>query len=175
MAHPPADPIVLSAEERDALERLVRAPSTPQQLALRAQIILFAAAGIANRQSAGRLGITVRTIRCWRRRWDDQPDLAGAARLADVPRPGTPATFTAEQICAIVALACEAPEASGVPITHWSQSALAREAIAHWIALQRQARLDESIAAYAAAVAGSTADLDPELEAASLEVWEHEP
>jgi putative transposase len=48
--------------------------------------------------------------------------------LADAPRPGTPPTFTAEQICAIVALACEPPEASGVPITHWSQSALAREA-----------------------------------------------
>jgi hypothetical protein len=28
-----------------------------------------------------------------------------------------------------VALACEPPDASGVPITHWSQSALAREAI----------------------------------------------
>ena len=129
MAYPPADPIVLSAQERDALERLVRAHATPQQLALRAQIILSAAAGIPNRQSARRLGITVRTVRCWRRRWNDQPDLAGAARLADAPRPGTPATFTAEQICAILALACEAPEASGVPITHWSQSALAREAM----------------------------------------------
>jgi len=34
-----------------------------------------------------------------------------------------------EQICAILALACEPPEGSGVPITHWSQSALAREAV----------------------------------------------
>jgi putative transposase len=54
---------------------------------------------------------------------------SGADRLADAPRPGTPPTFTPEQICAIVALACEPPDASGVPITHWSQSALAREAI----------------------------------------------
>src|SRR5690242_12463087 len=110
MAHPPADPIVLSAVEREELDRLVRAHSTPQQLALRAQIILSAAAGISNRESARRLGVTVRTVRCWRRRWDEQPDLAGATRLADAPRPGTPPSFTPEQICAILALACEPPE-----------------------------------------------------------------
>jgi putative transposase len=119
MAYPPADPIVLSAQERDALERLVRAHATPQQLALRAQIILSAADGIGNRESARRLGITVRTVRCWRRRWNDQPDLAGAARLADAPRPGTPATFTAEQICAIRIL--DAPFLSEFLVRAFSQ------------------------------------------------------
>jgi putative transposase len=124
-----AEPIVVSAVEREELDRLVRGHSTPQQLALRARIILLAAEGIGNRESARRLGVTVQTVRCWRRRWDGEPDLVLADRLADAPRPGTPPTFTAEQICAIVALACEPPDASGVPITHWSQSALAREAI----------------------------------------------
>jgi len=120
-----AEAIVLSEVERDELDRLVRAHSTPQQVALRARIILLAADGIGNRDSARRLGVTVQTVRCWRRRWDGAPDLA----LGDAPRPGAPPTFTAEQICAILALACEPPEASGVPITHWSQSALAREAV----------------------------------------------
>jgi transposase len=129
MAHCPADPIVLSAADREELEGFVRAHSTPQQVALRARIILSAADGIPNRQSARRLGIAVHTVRCWRRRWDEEPALALADRLADAPRPGTPPTFSPEQICAIVALACEPPEASGVPITHWSQSALAREAM----------------------------------------------
>jgi transposase len=129
MAHCPADPIVLSAADREELEGFVRAHSTPQQVALRARIILSAADGIPNRQSARRLGIAVHTVRYWRRRWDEEPALALADRLADAPRPGTPPTFSPEQICAIVALACEPPEASGVPITHWSQSALAREAI----------------------------------------------
>jgi putative transposase len=124
-----AEPIVLSEVERDELDRLVRAHSTPQQLALRAQIILLAANGIGNRDSARRLGVTVQTVRYWRRRWGGEPDLALVDRLADAPRPGTPPTFTPEQICAILALACEPPEASGVPITHWSQSALAREAM----------------------------------------------
>ena len=124
-----AEPIVLKEIERDELDRLIRAHSTPQQLALRAQIILLAANGIGNRDSARRLGVTVQTVRCWRRRWGGEPDLALVDRLADAPRPGTPPTFTPEQICAILALACEPPEASGVPITHWSQSALAREAM----------------------------------------------
>ena len=124
-----AEPIVLGEVEREELDRLIRAHSTPQQLALRARIILLAADGIGNRDSARRLGITVQTVRCWRRRWSGAPDLALAERLADAPRPGTPPTFTPEQICAILALACEPPEASGIPITHWSQSALAREAV----------------------------------------------
>jgi len=104
-----ADPIVLKEIERDELDRLIRAHSTPQQLALRARIILLAADGIGNRDSARRLGVTVQTVRCWRRRWDGAPDLALVDRLADAPRPGTPPTFTPEQICAILALACEPP------------------------------------------------------------------
>ncbi len=124
-----AEAIVLSELERDELDRLVRAHSTPQQLVLRARIIRLAADGIGNRESARRLGVTVQTVRCWRRRWDGEPDLARVDRLADAPRPGTPPIFTPEQICALLALACEPPDASGVPITHWSQSALAREAV----------------------------------------------
>ena len=125
----PLEPLVLGADERRQLEYLVRAHSTPHQLALRARIILLAADGTGNRESARRLGITVQTVRLWRRRWGAEPDLRLTERLADAPRPGTPPTFTPEQICAVVALACEPPEASGLPITHWSQSALAREAV----------------------------------------------
>ncbi len=124
----PLEPIVLRADEHEELERLVRAHSTPQQLALRARIILLAEEGTGNRECARRLGISVQTVRLWRRRWGADPDLSLAEQLADAPRPGAPPTFTPEQICAILALACEPREASGIPITHWSQSALAREA-----------------------------------------------
>jgi hypothetical protein len=40
-------------------------------------------------------------------------DLDAAARLADLPRPGAPGHITAEQVCQIVALACEPPGESG--------------------------------------------------------------
>src|SRR6516165_3768248 len=69
-------------------------------------------------------------VRHWRRRWlSGQAEVAAAVRLADEPRPGAPATFTPEQVCAIVALACEPPEKSELPLSHWSQSELAREAV----------------------------------------------
>ena len=48
-------------------------------------------------------------------------DLSVAARLADAPRSGTPARITPEQVCRIVALACEAPErvrAPDQPVEH---------------------------------------------------------
>ena len=45
--------------------------------------------------------------------------------LSDAQRPGTPATFTPEQIVQIIAVACEDPSESGRPITHWTPRELA--------------------------------------------------
>jgi putative transposase len=120
---PPA--IILSPTERFALETLVRGHTTPQQLALRARIVLHAAEGANNEQIARALSISVVTARCWRSRWLMFPmanleDVPVAERLADAPRPGAPATLTPEQVCSIVALACEAPTLSDRPISHWT-------------------------------------------------------
>jgi hypothetical protein len=49
---------------------------------------------------------------------------------------------------------------------------VARYAIESWLRQQRKEVLREAIAAYAVDVAGSLEDLDPELEAASVEAWE---
>ena len=49
--------------------------------------------------------------------------------LSDAPRPGTPSTFTDEQVACIIALACELPENLGLPFSHWSPSLLRKEAI----------------------------------------------
>jgi transposase len=122
--------LTLSHEQQAALERLRRTHRTPQQLALRAWIILLAADGKGVRETARLVGVEAKTVRRWRRRWLAAKDADSVAnRLADAPRSGAPATFTAEQVCAIVALACEPPSASGCPTTHWSQSELARAAV----------------------------------------------
>src|SRR5262249_61234199 len=47
--------------------------------------------------------------------------------LTDPPPPRTPATFTAEQIVQIVAVACEDPAASGRPVSHWTPREVAAE------------------------------------------------
>ena len=127
-------PICLSAEERSELERLIRSHSAPQQLALRARMIVLAADGVGVCETAQRLGVWRKGVSLWRARW-----LAGGSgetatdRLQDAPRSGAPATITAEQTCAIVALACERPDDSGVPLSHWSASDLAREAVSRGI------------------------------------------
>ncbi|WP_407920002.1 helix-turn-helix domain-containing protein [Gloeobacter violaceus] len=54
-------------------------------------------------------------------------------RLKDIPRAGKPSAITAEQLCQIVALACELPEASGRPITQWSPRELAAQIVGRGI------------------------------------------
>jgi DNA-binding CsgD family transcriptional regulator len=122
--------LVLTPEQEAVLQRLARAHKTPRQLAERAEMILCSAAGTPVRETARELGVWPKTVRRWRGRWLASPaDAPVAVRLADMARPGAPATFTPEQICAIMALACEVPEQSSLPLSHWSQSELAREAV----------------------------------------------
>jgi transposase len=125
-----AEPVTVSPEQREQLEHLVRTRSTPQQLALRARIMLQAADGVGVRESAEELDVWPRTVRRWRKRWRTAGEgVSVSERLADAPRPGAPATYTPEQICAIIAMTCEKPEASDRPISHWSQREIADEAM----------------------------------------------
>jgi transposase len=54
-------------------------------------------------------------------------ELSIEERLADLPRPGAPARITAEQVCQIIAMACEHPGESGRPISQWTQREIADE------------------------------------------------
>lgn len=132
MAGPKPPEIKLADEERQGLEKLVRRHNTPQQIALRGRIILSAADGKNNGQIARELGIHVDTPRLWRRRWltlgpISLDDLSVEERLEDLPRPGAPPEITADQRCQIEAMACEDPEDSGRPISHWTAREIADE------------------------------------------------
>ena len=125
-----AGPVTVLCEQREALEHLIRTHSTPQQLALRARLVVQAADGIGVRASARELGVWPKTVRYWRKRWREAADRQSVPeRLADMPRRGAPATFTPEQICAVVAMTCEKPSQSERPISHWSQREIAEEAM----------------------------------------------
>jgi transposase len=122
---PKPQPVCLSDSERTALTHLARRPSTPQQLALRARIILAADDGLNNAQIARDLAITVATARTWRTRRlvcaaASIENLPFEERLSDAPRSGKPVRITAEQVCQILELACEAPDRSGRPISQWT-------------------------------------------------------
>ena len=124
----------LSPDARRDLDALLRRHTTPQQIALRARIVLAAADGHNNSEIAHRLSVSLPTVRRWRERWlvlqvVALTDLDVAARLTDVPRPGRPIQIADTQVCQIVRMACEAPADSGRPITEWTGREIADEAI----------------------------------------------
>jgi putative transposase len=132
MPGPKAPVVNLSEVEREGLVKLIKRHQVGQQIALRARIVLAAAEGQNNQAIATRYKVTLDTARLWRNRWNELQDIAlndlsVEERLQDAPRPGAPAQITADQRCQIEALACEKPEKSGRPITHWTAREIADE------------------------------------------------
>ena len=132
MPIPIAREVKLSQAERDGLEKLIKRHQVGQQIALRARIVLAAADGAKNKEIVQKYHVTADTARLWRNRWVKLQgialaDLSIEERLQDAPRPGAPATITADQRCQIEALACEKPENSERPISQWTAREIADE------------------------------------------------
>lgn len=154
MPGPRPQPIILTEAQHRVLIHLARRATSTQRLTRRACIVLAAAEGYNNEQIADRLGINRETARLWRGVWLENEERLGASEeageralrqaieevLCDRPRSGAPPTFSAEQVCQIVALACEVPSESGRPVTHWSATELADEAIKRGIVEDISAR-----------------------------------
>lgn len=136
--------IHLNPRERAILQEIVRCRHSPQYEVLRARIILEADRGQGNQRIGEALDISRETVRLWRTRWanaaerlkemvpvPNDKDLRIAIRsvLHDAPRSGTPPTFTAEQVCQIVAVACESVGDSGRPVAQWTHRELADEVV----------------------------------------------
>ena len=128
MPGPKPPEVPLTEAEHQELLQLIRAHKTPQHLSFRAQVILRWAEGRNAPEVARRLGTTRKTVRLWRQHWLARQGTSVRERLQDAPRPGAPATFSAEQGCQIIALACEGPAASERPSRHWTPRELAAEA-----------------------------------------------
>ena len=138
MPGPQAERIELNSQVKKDLEKLVARHTTGQQKAQRARIILKAAEGKNNAEIAGEIEQSIKMVRHWRRRWLElEPlslaDLEVAERLDDLPRPGAPSRLSADQICQMEQLACEAPEKTGRPISQWTGREIADELMARGI------------------------------------------
>src|SRR3954447_23519053 len=136
--------ITITERQQHILQTLSRSVTAPSRLRQRASIIVLAFDGLRNEEIAERVGLTHRQVGRWRRRWASAWDRlidveccesrvalrrAIEAVLTDEPRPGAPAKFTPEQVTQILAVACEPPEKSGRPITHWTAQELTDEVI----------------------------------------------
>lgn len=136
-----AKAVTVNEAEHAILEQILRQTSSAQGLVKRSQIVLDAATGAAITAQAGQMAMERNSIQKWRERWEAQREQRAVAEqtgqlreaieqtLADAPRSGTPATFSPEQIVQIVAIACETPQASGYPVSHWTPKEVAAEVL----------------------------------------------
>lgn len=108
----------LTADEREALERWARRPTSAQALALRCRIVLACAEGSSNIEVAERLGVNRLTVGRWRNRFViDRLD-----GLHDEPRPGSPRTISDDDVERVIVTTLEQTPADA---THWSTRSLA--------------------------------------------------
>ncbi len=138
--------VKVTARQRKILQGWIRnKASTPYRLVERSRIVLRAAEGRSNMEQARQLGVFYQRVRRWRNRWAkseerlmeaenqdaSDKDLAQIISevLSDNPRPGVPTKFSAEQFVQIISVACEPPEDSNRPVTHWTPKELADEVI----------------------------------------------
>jgi transposase len=121
MPSPKLAPLILTSEERAALEALARRRKTSQALAMRARIVLACAGGASVTAVAADLDLTRDTVRKWRGRFR----AGGLEGLADAPRPGAPRTITDEQVELVITRTLT--ERGPGRDTHWSTRSMARE------------------------------------------------
>ncbi len=137
-----ATKIIITERQQEVLRTLSRSRQCPQGLAQRAEMILLGFERWNNEDIAELLNCERHAVAMWRRRWASAFDrlvliecmegLSGLRAaigevLSDLPRPGCPGKFTAEQVTLILAVACEPPEKSDRPVTHWTPRELADE------------------------------------------------
>jgi transposase len=136
--------VVISERQQAILQSLSRASTVAKCLVQRATLLLLAFVGLENRDIAAQVNLERHQVGLWRRRWQaafpklirmECLETAAVLRqaieklLRDQPRSGSPGKFTAEQVTLILAVACEPPEKSGRPITHWTIAELTAEVV----------------------------------------------
>jgi len=116
---PKLAPLTVTDDERAALERWARRPTTAQALALRSRIILACARGSSIVAVTAAVGVTRSTVSKWRARFL-RARLEG---LLDEPRPGAPRTIGDAAVEEVVRLTLESLPRDA---THWSTRSMAR-------------------------------------------------
>jgi transposase len=117
--------IVLSEVDRAELVRRAGSYTEPYAVVVRAKIVLLAADDLANVEIAARVGVCVDVVSQWRKRFCQN----GIEGLADRKRAGRQRLFPAPAVAQIKAMACEPPTCRGAPLSRWSSTELAVQAV----------------------------------------------
>lgn len=111
------EPLVVTIEERNELERRVRAQTTAHRDRQRAQVVLLAADGVAGRKIAHEVGLSPQSVSKWRLRFLDQ----GLDGLVDAERSGRPLVYgPTDRLVLMAKVTSELPEFTA----QWSHSEL---------------------------------------------------
>src|SRR2546427_9052355 len=118
MPTPIAPRIILAQNARLELQTLARAHSTPQSLALRARMVLRAAAmdEPTNLHIGQELGCSNLTVGKWRRRYLE----LGFPGLQDAPRSGRPRTIAPPTRVQVISVASALPQDQERTVTRWT-------------------------------------------------------
>ena len=120
MPLPPALPLVMSADQRERLERLARSSSLAHREVRIATALLLAAEGAATNAVARRVGVRPDTVRDWRRRFE-AVGVDGVGRVA--AGRGRKPIYGADVAERIVEVTCTTRPPGGA--THWSTRGVA--------------------------------------------------
>jgi len=110
--------IVLTPETRAQLETVAHSRSLPAGFVRRAQVILRSATGMANREVAAEVRLSIPMVAHWRRRFH----AFGVAGLYDAPRSGRPRTHDDDEVARLLRTVLRTKPAGA---THWSTRAAA--------------------------------------------------
>jgi transposase len=133
----------LTVEEASAVESLARSRTAAARRVERARIVWHARRGETPPAIAAALGLSAETVRR-RIRWFNAE---GLAALEDQPRSGRPATYSAEEVAAVIAAALTDPRRLSLPFASWTLDRLAAYLQEHKGIAMRRSRIDELLLA----------------------------
>jgi len=138
--------IQVSEKQRAILEELSRSRKESHQLVERAELILYIidSSNESSLKVKDHFASSEKWVKQWRKRWSlrqaglaqQEKDLSEKAyrqairqALSDEERSGAPPIYSVEQQCRLYELACQPPEQSGYPLSHWDSKSLRLELI----------------------------------------------
>jgi transposase len=139
MRGPPVCLRALTAEERSAVETLARSRTAPARRVERARVIWRASRGETPPGIAEALGLSAETVRRRIRRFNAE----GLAAFDDYHRSGRPATYSPDEVAAVIAAALTSPRSLGLPFASWTLDRLAAYLSEHKGISMRRSRMDE--------------------------------
>ena len=121
MAHPPAEPLVLSPGQCRILQQLAKARTNPHRVVQSVRALLLAAEGVANSEIAERVGVSRSSVIEWRRRFQ-----AEGVSAIGVVRPGRGRKPSISQ-ATVDAIVNDTLHSKPEGETHWSTRTMARK------------------------------------------------